>query len=82
MRNVSIFLQEIGRRITKRIFTVRVEIGNHIFICINIKRVFFDSLIKSTVYLLIFHQNSMIFEGGPNSLTESYFTGEYGLVES
>ena len=26
--------------------------------------------------LLIFCQNSIIFEGSPNSLTESYFTGE------
>ena len=34
-----------------------------------------NSLIKSTVYLLIFRQNSIIFEGGPKSLKESYFTG-------
>ena len=32
---------------------------------------FDDSLIKSTVYLLILRKNSMIFEGSPNSLTES-----------
>ena len=30
---------------------------------------------KSTVYLLIFRQNSMIFNGSLNSLTEFYFTG-------
>ena len=40
---------------------------------------FFDFLIKSAVYLLIFRQNSMIFEGSLNSLTESYFTGELRL---
>ena len=33
-------------------------------------------------YLLIFRGNSMIFEGSPNSLTESYFTGELRLGES
>ena len=49
-----------------------------------------NSLIKSSVYLLIFRQNSMIFKGSPNSLKESssigelrlgesYFTGELGL---
>ena len=38
-----------------------VEIGNDILIYINKKQVFFDSLVKSTVYLLIFRQNSMIF---------------------
>ena len=53
-----------------------VEIGNDIFIYINVKQVFFDSLIKSTVYLLIFRQNSMIFEESPNSLTKPYFTGK------
>ena len=41
-----------------------------------------NSLIKSTVYLLIFRQNSMIFKGSPNSLKESYFTGELRLGES
>ena len=42
-----------------------------------------NSLIKSTVYLLIFSENSMIFkQGSPNSLTESYFTGDLGLGES
>ena len=30
---------------------------------------FFDSLIKSTVHLLIFHQNLMIFKD-PSSLTD------------
>ena len=44
-----------------------VEIGNYILIYINIKIVFFDSLIKSAVYLLVFRQNSTIFEGSPNS---------------
>ena len=39
---------------------------------------FFDSLIKSTVYLLIFHQNLMIFKD-PSSLTKSYFTEELWL---
>ena len=34
-----------------------------------------NSLIKSTVYLLIFRQNSIIFEGGPKPLKESYLTG-------
>ena len=43
---------------------------------------FFDSFIKSTVYLLIFRQYLMIFEGSPNSLTEPYFTGELGMGES
>ena len=41
-----------------------------------------NSLIKSTVYLLIFRQNSMIFKGSLNSLKESYFTGELRLGES
>ena len=39
-------------------------------------------LIKSTVYLLIFRQSSMIFKGSPNSLKESYFTGELRMGES
>ena len=44
---------------------------------------FFEtSLIKSTVYLLVFRQNSMIFKGSLNSLKESYFTGELRLGES
>ena len=42
----------------------------------NKKNCWNNFLIKSTVYLLIFRQNSMIFEGSPNSLTESYFTGQ------
>ena len=41
-----------------------------------------NSLLKSTLYLLIFRQNSMIFEESPNSLMESYFTGELRLGES
>ena len=59
-----------------------VEIRNDILIYINIKRVFFGSLIKSTAYLLIFRQNLMIFEVSPNLLTESYFTGELRPGES
>ena len=55
------------------------EIGNDILIYINVKQVFFDSLIKSAMYLLIFFQNLMIFERNPNSLMESYFTGELRL---
>ena len=38
-----------------------------------------NSLIKSTVYLLIFRKNSMIFKGSPKSLKESYFTRELRL---
>ena len=38
-----------------------VEIGNDILIYINKKQVFFDSLVKFAVYLLIFRKNSMIF---------------------
>ena len=46
-------------------------------------KIFFEtSLIKSTVYLLVFRQNSMIFKGSLNSLKESYFTGELRLGES
>ena len=59
-----------------------VEIGNNILIYVKIKQVLFDSLIKSTMYLLIFRQNTMIFEGIPNSLTKSYFTGVLRLGES
>ena len=55
---------------------------NDILVYVNIKRVFFDSFIKSTVYLLIFRQNLMILEGSPNSLTEPYFTIELGMGES
>ena len=40
------------------------------------------SLIKSTVYLLILRQNSMIFKGNLKSLTESYFSRELRLGES
>ena len=40
------------------------------------------SLIKSTVYLLIFRQKSMNFEESPNSLMISYFTGEVRLGKS
>ena len=43
---------------------------------------FFDSLVKSAVSLLIFCQKSIIFEGSPNSLSESYFAGELTLGES
>ena len=59
-----------------------VKTGNDILIYINIKQVFFDSLIKSAVYVLIFCQNSMIFEGTPNSLTMFCFIGELRLDES
>ena len=38
-----------------------VEIGNDILIYISKKHVFFDSLVKFAVYLLIFCKNSMIF---------------------
>ena len=38
-----------------------------------------NSLIKSTIYLSMFCQNWMIFKGSPNSLKESYFTGELRL---
>ena len=55
------------------------EIGKDILIYINVKQVFFDSLIKSAMYLLIFCQNLMIFERSSNSLMESYFTGELRL---
>ena len=41
-----------------------------------------NSLIKSAVYLLMFSQDSMIFEGNPNLLSESYFTRELRLGES
>ena len=34
---------------------------------------------NSLFNLLIFRQNSMIFEGSPNSLTESHFNGELRL---
>ena len=68
------FTRDWGKNNKKHFHSV--EIGNDILIYIKIKQVFFDSLIKSTVYLLIFCQNSMIFEGSPNSLTKSYFTGE------
>ena len=40
------------------------------------KNSWINSLIKSTVYLLIFRQNSMNFKGSSNSLMESYFVGE------
>ena len=39
---------------------------------------FFDSLIKSTAHLLIFHQNLMTVKD-PSSLTKSYFTEELWL---
>ena len=58
------------------------EIGNDILVFINIKRVLFDSSIKSTVYILIFCQNSMIFEGSSDSLAESLFHWRLRLAES
>ena len=41
-----------------------------------------DKTGKKIVEKKIFRQNSMIFEESPNSLTESYFTGELRLGES
>ena len=41
-----------------------------------------DSLIKCTVYLIIFPQNSTIFKGSPKSLKESYITRKLRLGES
>ena len=41
-----------------------------------------DLAIYTDFFTLILRQNSMIFEGNPNSLTESYFTGELRLGES
>ena len=38
-----------------------------------------NSLIKSTVYLFLFRQNLIIFEGSSSSQMESYFTGELNL---
>ena len=70
---IFFFIRDWGKNNKKHFHSV--EIGNDILIYIKIKQVFFDSLIKSTVYLLIFCQNSMIFEGSHNSLTKSCFTG-------
>ena len=39
------------------------------------KKCWDNSLNKSTVYLLIFHQNVIIFKGIPKSLKEFYFAG-------
>ena len=64
MRNIYIYIYiyftKYWEKNNKKHFH-SVEIGNDILIYINKKQVFFDSLVKSTVYLLIFHQNSMIF---------------------
>ena len=68
MRKIHFFARDWEKNKKKHFHSV--EIGNDIFVFINIKRVFFDSLNKS---------NSMIFEGSPNSLTKSYFTGELRL---
>ena len=65
MRDVLFFLIREWEKNNEKHFH-SVEIGNDILIYINIKRVFFDSLIKFTVYLLIFYRNSMIFEGSAN----------------
>ena len=82
------FLQEVRRRISKGIFSF--EIGNDIFIYINIKQMLFDSLTKSTLYVYVYVFFILIWreialytniEGSPNSLTESYFTGELRLGE-
>ena len=48
----------------------------------NKKKKLLEQFFKSTVYLLIFRQNSMIFKGSPDSMKESYFTGEIRLGES
>ena len=81
MRNVSFFFTRDWEKNIKKHFQ-SVERGNDILVFINKKRLFLDSLIKSTVYLLIFHQSSVIFEGNPYSLTEFYFSGELRLGES
>ena len=76
----NLFYKRLGEDNKKNFHSV--EIRNFILIYTNIKKVFFDFLIKSFVYLLIFRQNSMIFEGSLNSLTESYFTEELRQGES
>ena len=63
----NLFYKRLGKDNKKHFHSV--EIRNYILIYTNIKRVFFDFLIKSFMYLLTFRQNSMIFEGSPNSLT-------------
>ena len=81
MRNVSFsFIKDWEKNIKKHFHSA--ERGNDILAFINKKRLFLDSLIKSTVYLLIFHQSSVIFEGNSNLLTEFYFSGELRLGES
>ena len=47
----------------------------------NKRKKLLKQLIKPTVYLLIFRQDSMIFKQSPNSLKESYLTGELRLGE-
>ena len=76
----NLFYKRLGEDNKKHFHSV--EIRNFILIYTNIKRVFFDFLIKSFVYLLAFLQNSMMFEGSLNSLTESYFTEELRQGES
>ena len=76
----NLFYKRLGEDNKKNFHSV--EIRNFILIYTNIKRVFFDFLIKSFVYLLAFLQNSMMFEGSLNSLTESYFTEELRQGES
>ena len=49
MRDVLFFLIREWEKNNEKHFH-SVEIGNDILIYINIKRVFFDSLIKSTVF--------------------------------
>ena len=56
--------------------------SNYLFSRGKLKKCWNNSLIKSTVYLLVFRQNSMIFKGSPKLLKESYFTGELGLEKS
>ena len=61
MRDISFFTRDWEKK-NKNYFH-SVEIGNDIRISVKIKKVFFGSLIKATVYLLIFRQTR-----------ESYFT--------
>ena len=67
-------------------FPFKTKYNNTTVYSVNINYLFFsgkneknrrnNSLIKSTVYLLIFRQNSMSF------ILESYFTGELKVGES
>ena len=62
--------------------TVIYSVNNYLFLRGKQEKNSWNNyLIKSTLYLLIFLQNLMIFEGSPNSLTASYFTVELRLGE-